>query len=99
MLKYEETMIDLIEMLYYELITLDDAYRIDDNVMKRLHNGEGSVYWDRILGLTNIEASLYGMGLGFDDLVVYRYKGCVPDETLSSFPVDLRKYVERLMES
>ncbi len=94
-MKYEDTIFEVIDMLYLNLLTGDEAEQIHQRVMERIHQEEElSVYWWKLLGLSKTEVNLFMLGFDFEDLVIYRYENRLSKETLDELPEAFRKIAE-----
>ena len=68
-------MIDLLDMLNTNSISLEAAYDLIDQTVENIHLGRADPDWASALGLSKYEARAYAHGAGLEDLVQFRYQG------------------------
>jgi hypothetical protein len=67
--------IDLLALIYRGEIELEQAERIFDDELDKIHCGEAPPDWRKTLGFSNEEATAYAHGADLEDLVKLRYEG------------------------
>ena len=84
-------MIDLLEMLNTNSISLDASYDLIDRTVENIHLRGTDPDWARTLGLSTYEARAYAHGAGLEDLVHFRYQGWPISCAYCNLHIDLER--------
>jgi hypothetical protein len=83
---------DILALIYYHELTIDEAYDIFDDLIARIHNGEASPDWPNQLGLSIYETAAYLHAVGFEGLLKLRYEGWPTSCCRCGMPLDYRQF-------
>jgi hypothetical protein len=85
-------MLNLLALLRYQEITFNDANRIFDDVIEKIHTGDMPEHWAEFLGFSRDEFAAYLRGATLEALVKLRYEGWPDACSRCGHPVDYRLY-------
>lgn len=83
---------DIIAMLSHNEMTVEEAENIFDNIIDKIHNGQITSGWRKVLELSNYEATALLHGATLTDLVKVRYDGWPTHCSQCNLPLDYKKY-------
>jgi hypothetical protein len=84
--------VDVLYLLYHWEISLEEAYRIYDNIWEMINRGEIPRDWANALCLSEYEATAFAHGAGLEDLVKLRFEGWPTNCSRCGLPVDYKDY-------
>lgn len=85
-------MIDLLAAIHLGELTAEEAERIFDETIAKIHLSKMSPDWSREFGLSLYESTAYLHGASLTDLLRLRYNGWPTKCCRCGLPVDYRKF-------
>ena len=83
---------NLLALLHFGEMSFDEANRIFDDVIEKIHTGDMPEHWADFLGFSHAESTAYLRGATLQALVKLRYEGWPDACSRCGLPVDYPQY-------
>jgi len=85
-------MMDILDLLYRNKISLKEAEETLDNIVKQFHRDDQSLDWRVEANFSEFEATAYAQGAFLNDIAKLRYEGWPSSCCMCNLPLDYTQY-------